>query len=480
MRFNYGIISIALISLCWGAVTTPALAEGTDTAPIAPQAVQLTTSEKEAAPAKADTNAPDADTAANAEDKASADNAAGDKNAAAEPASASADGNVAPTGEAPQSDALSSIKKDLVSPTQEVISTEMKPKLERFTLLRSDNIEDYKRRQGIWISDSGNGRIIYMKDFNGNDFYSMGNAGCDIGQFLNPEQVWVDFEGNIYIADRDNDRIIRVEDVRGRNWTEKKGFKNPRGVAYHGKRLYVSDTGNNRILVYDKFDSEVPMATLQDKKIDKPGYLWLDMEGNLYVACGSYPPGGCIVRIPHDLTVLPSKWQVYEGNGLRGNSFSPGQICITDDGLYTTDTATQRLIRLNDISGRTVWELGSYGNGVGEFVDPLGISQDEEGNIYVVDTNNDRIVKMKNIRGQGWKVYDTLDPTFGLRSPHSIFVWSPRPDPADLEEGEGDSNDKDKDKDKKDKKDDKDTQDEKPESPKLIPNPDGNGAGFAI
>ena len=319
-------------------MTTPALADSTDTAPVAPQAVQLTPPEEgtapvkpavssaetkapdvapapvtaeasEQTPAKDATAAPDATPAASTEGKAPADNAASDKSAATEGASAPAEANATPTGEAQQSDALTNIKKDLVSPTQEVISTEMKPKLERFTLLKSDNIEDYKRKQGIWISDSGNGRIIYMKDFNGNDFYSMGNAGHEIGQFLNPEQVWVDFEGKIYIADRDNDRIIRVEYVRGRNWTEKKGFKNPRGVAYHGKRLYVSDTGNNRILVYDKFESEVPMATLQDKKIDKPGYLWLDLEGNLYVACGSYPPGGSIVRIPFDLTVLPSKWQ---------------------------------------------------------------------------------------------------------------------------------------------------------------------------
>ncbi|MBQ7568410.1 hypothetical protein IJT17_06355, partial [bacterium] len=143
---------------------------------------------------------------------------------------------------------LAPIKEGLVSPEQQVVSTELKPKTTRFTLLVSDDPNDYKRKQGIWISDSGNGRIIYMKDLNGNDFYSLGSAGRDIGNFLNPEQVWVDIEGKLYIADRDNNRIVRVDDLRGYNWTVKEGFNAPRGVAMHGKRFIVSDTGNNRIL----------------------------------------------------------------------------------------------------------------------------------------------------------------------------------------------------------------------------------------
>ncbi|MDO5295664.1 MAG: NHL repeat-containing protein [bacterium] len=381
-------------------------------------------------------------------------------------------------------DALAPVKEKLVSPEQEKMSSELKPKYDRFTLLNSDNPEDYKRKQGIWISDSGNGRIVYMKDINGNDFYSLGSAGRDIGNFLNPEQVWVDVEGKIYIADRDNNRVIRVDDVRGYNWTEKTGFSSPRGVAMHGKRFIVSDTGNNRILIYDKFEAEQPMVTLKDERISDPGYLWLDEEGNIYVCCGDYPPGGRIVRIPHDLTVPPAEWKVYEGQGLSGNSFAPGQICITDDGLYITDTATQRLIRVHDIKGRNVWEMGTYGNGVNEFIDPMGMSQDEEGNIYVVDSNNDRIVRMKNIRGQEWKAYDTLNPIFGLRSPRSIYVWSPRPSLEEIEEEEEAA----KKAKEKEKKKDKDTKDDKAaevnpdgtEKPKFVPNPDGKGAGFAL
>ena len=379
-------------------------------------------------------------------------------------------------------DVLAPVKEKLVAPEQEKISSELKPKYERFTLLKSDNPDDYKRKQGIWISDSGNGRIVYMKDINGNDFYSLGSAGRDIGNFLNPEQVWVDVEGKIYIADRDNNRIIRVDDVRGYNWTEKTGFSAPRGVAMHGKRFIVSDTGNNRILIYDKFDAEQPMVTLKDERINDPGYLWLDEEGNIFVCCGDYPPGGRIVRIPYDLTVLPAEWKVYDGQGLSGSSFAPGQVCVTEDGLFITDTASQRLIRVHDIKGRNVWELGTYGSGSMEFIDPMGMSQDEEGNIYVVDSHNDRIVRMKNIRGQEWKAYDTLNPIFGLRSPRSIYVWSPRPSLEEIaEEEEKAKDDKNKDK-KKDKKEEK-TDGANPdgtEKPKLIPNPDGNGAGFAL
>ena len=469
MLLKYSLTAVFTTALCF-TWALPVQAEETPSAPAAPPAPAAVSSEAAASPEAAAPAKPSEPAAAPSEN--------GTENGSA--------------SENSGTDALAPVKEKLVAPEPEKISTELKPKYERFTPLQSDNPEDYKRKKGIWISDSGNGRIVYMKDINGNDFYSLGSAGRDIGNFLNPEQVWVDVEGKIYIADRDNDRIIRVDDVRGYNWTEKKGFSAPRGVAMHGKRFIVSDTGNNRILIYDKFEAEQPMVTLKDERISDPGYLWLDEEGNIFVCCGDYPPGGRIVRIPYDLTVLPAEWKVYDGQGLSGSSFAPGQICVTDDGLYITDTASQRLVRVHDIKGRNVWEMGAYGSGTLEFIDPLGMSRDEEGNIYVVDSNNDRIVRMKNIRGQEWKAYDTSNPIFGLRSPRSVYVWSPRPsleEMAEEEENAKNAKDKDKGKDKdKDKGKKKDDKDEKAadlnpdgtEKPKFVPNPDGNGAGFAL
>ena len=133
-----------------------------------------------------------------------------------------------------------------------------------FSLLRSQDLADYQRTRGIWVSDSGNGRIIYMKNLRGEDFYPLGISGSG--------EIWVDLEGKIYVADRGNNRVVRIDNITGMGWVEMSNdFLEPRGVAFHGKRLFVSDTGNDRILVYEKFGDLTPMAELKDEKIKLAG-----------------------------------------------------------------------------------------------------------------------------------------------------------------------------------------------------------------
>lgn len=469
MRCKYTLSALAIATLCWGYSLPSFAADPVPAAEPAPAVSSASTAESAPAanPAPTVEEAPAPQPAPNTEQAPATDSAPATESGAIEGTTDASETNA---------DALAPVKEKLVSPEQEKMSTELKPKYERFTLLKSDDPEDYKRTNGIWVSDAGNGRVIYMRDFDGNDFYSLGNAGHDMGQFLNPEQVWVDVEGKLYIADCDNNRIVRTDDVRGYNWTNKTGFNHPRGVAQHGRRFIVSDTGNNRILIYNNFDDEVPMVTLKDPKIKDPGYIWVDDEGNIFVTCGSYPPGGRIVRIPFDLTVEPAEWKVYEGKGLKGNSFAPGQVCVTDSGLFMTDTISQRVIRINDIGARTVAETGAYGNGTLQFIDPKGMSEDEDGTLYIVDSNNDRLVKMENIRGKGWKVYETSNPMFGLRSPNSVYVWSPRPSKEEMEDQEKAEQEKKE----KEAKENKEQQPEEEGKAKFVTSPTGNGSGFAL
>lgn len=347
----------------------------------------------------------------------------------------------------PEAQSLEQLNQSLQQGKTKTIEIDTGSKKPKFSLLRSMNPEDYHRTEGIWISDSGNGRIIYMKNLEGEDFYQLGLSGAGPGRFLDPEQIWVDIKGAIYVADRGNNRIIKMDDIRGLGWQEmNNSFSGPIGVAFHGKRLYVSDTDNDRILVYENFGDTVPMAEFKDPKIAKPGYMWLDMEGDLYVCCGGTSPQGCIVRIPHDLTVPPSQWVTYKGKGLRGISFSPTHFIQNDNGCYFIDTANERLVRTDNFKGRNSWEIGDYGRGRYQFLEPKGMSQDQQGKIYIADTGNDRIVCIDPQPGGEWKAYDSDEPSYGLRSPKCVFVWSPRPEPEEEED-----KDKEKDEENKDK-----------------------------
>lgn len=300
------------------------------------------------------------------------------------------------------------------------------PSPQRTPLALPSSEADYSPTEGIWISDTDNGRIVYMKDLDGTGYYALGLSGRGPGRFLRPEQIWVDVEARIYVADCGNNRIVRFDDLRGAGWTEIRGLSAPTGVAAHGDRIFVSDTGADRVLVYREFGTE-PVAVLSDPKLRRPGHLWVDLEGNLYVAAGEDPPGGRVVRIPVNLDAPPAQWQVYEGRGLNGNSFAPAQTLVTPHGMYLVDRASDRLVRVDDFSGRDARELGRYGDGTNQFRGPRGLSQDEEGRIFLADTGNDRVVRVDDIRGKGWTAYQTSDPRRSLRGPRSVYVWSPRP-----------------------------------------------------
>jgi streptogramin lyase len=71
----------------------------------------------------------------------------------------------------------------------------------------------------IYVTDTGNNRIVRMDDMAGTGWRSFGRHGPDPNQFNRPEGVFVDGAGRIYVADRDNHRIVRMDDMAGTGWT---------------------------------------------------------------------------------------------------------------------------------------------------------------------------------------------------------------------------------------------------------------------
>lgn len=75
-----------------------------------------------------------------------------------------------------------------------------------------------------------------------------------------------------------------------------------------------------------------------------------------------------------------------EGLGLK----QPQGIALIDEDLLIADTSNNRLV-LIDVNGKMKKEIGKMGNGAGEFVNPTGITVDNEGYVYVLDSGNSRI-----------------------------------------------------------------------------------------
>ncbi len=115
--------------------------------------------------------------------------------------------------------------------------------------------------------------------------------------------------------------------------------------------------------------------------------------GRLYVANRARDLGERGVRV----TVMDIDSEYYgtfghHGQG-EGNLISP--MCITEDGhgrIYVTDDYTHR-VSVFDHDGNFIRAWGSQGNGTGELNGPSGIAADAANNIYIADTHNNRVQK---------------------------------------------------------------------------------------
>ncbi|MEA1877651.1 MAG: FlgD immunoglobulin-like domain containing protein [Bacteroidota bacterium] len=71
---------------------------------------------------------------------------------------------------------------------------------------------------------------------------------------------------------------------------------------------------------------------------------------------------------------------------------NPYKLTVSNGYLYSVDTANNQIKKF-DASGNLVYAYGSFGSGNGQFNQPQGIAVDSNGHIYVVDTGNQRIQK---------------------------------------------------------------------------------------
>lgn len=162
-------------------------------------------------------------------------------------------------------------------------------------------------------------------------------------------------------------------------------FKNPRGLAVsQNGDIYVADSENNRIT---KFDGEgLPLAVFQKDGTGKgefrdPNGLVLDDSGRIYVAdAGNHK----LVQLDEAGNVI-NEWNV-PGNGFYG----PRDIAAAPDGrLYIIDQGRSRIVRFAPDTG-TFETFGTAGSGDGEFAGATGLGIGG-GYVFVADAGNNRI-----------------------------------------------------------------------------------------
>ena len=194
----------------------------------------------------------------------------------------------------------------------------------------------------------------------------------------------------------------------------------PRAVAVDAQgNVYVANTGNNRIEVFGP-DGK-PLRSIGsfgsgDGQLNEPRGVAVDAQGNVYVAdtwnarIAKFDPSGKFLKSwGEGKQDLGSGRRATMTDGTEaGNAaeplgfFGPRAVAVDGQGnVYIADTGNKRIV-VTDSEGKYLYQWGHPGSEPGAFSEPIGIAADDQGRVYVADTWNGRVQVFD--RGQNGRV----------------------------------------------------------------------------
>lgn len=212
--------------------------------------------------------------------------------------------------------------------------------LSRFVMGESDPVSISKpygiavKKGRIYVCDTGlDGLEILDLEHHTFDYFIPKGQG----QLKMPLNCFVDDDEKLYVADGERLQVV-VFDRDGNylsSFGEADTFK-PTDVFVMGDKIWVSNSRNNRVLVYEK---------------------------------GSYK---LVFSFPDS------------AEGEQGYLYTPTNIFVNEQGIYVSDIGDFK-VKKYDHEGKFISSTGSNGMTVGQFSRPKGIAVDHEGNLYAVD-----------------------------------------------------------------------------------------------
>ncbi|CAH1244267.1 TRIM3 [Branchiostoma lanceolatum] len=179
--------------------------------------------------------------------------------------------------------------------------------------------------------------------------------------------------GSLTVHVGSNNPVLRL----GQKGSQQGQFAYPRDVAVRGDRLYVADTSNKRVQVFDLSGNFCSSFSTTEN----PESLAVQIDGTIHVVVNSWqgvkkfsPSGELLHKFPLDeYCTRPCGLAVQRD----------GRVVVTDQGKHS--------IFLFEADGTLVKQVGGKGQGTGQFREPRFPCVDKEDNIIVPDTMNHRV-----------------------------------------------------------------------------------------
>ncbi|MCX7967290.1 MAG: hypothetical protein N3B10_02240, partial [Armatimonadetes bacterium] len=154
-------------------------------------------------------------------------------------------------------------------------------------------------------------------------------------------------------------------------WAEP--LKQPQGVAFSpdGTKLAVSDTGNNRVIVFEPQPNGWRKLTVASELVSPQKLVWIDKVRVVVCESGE-----------GQVTILKLKREKLERERTISGFKRPTGLTVWRDWVFVADAETRRLVVLT-VDGK---EVASFGDGLNV---PSDVAVADDGTVFVADDSGE-------------------------------------------------------------------------------------------
>lgn len=264
----------------------------------------------------------------------------------------------------------------------------------------------------VFVAEAALDQIIQISDNFSTRYF--GRSGSVSGHFRRPMDVFVDAEARIYVADMDNNRVVRIDDMSGAGWTAAAGppvcigaapaaicepvsvYVDGAGLIYTRDvlgRAYRFNMAGGALTPLINFNTAPPLNSEQD--------VFLDPKGRIYTTDPHLPN---INRFDNLAGAGRTRFSIF-GSPWHGVPSANQHLFIDRSGqIFFTDQC--RIFRTSDIpppsgpTGVTAYPGGGLCFPSGRsLTGPTSVGTDHYGRIYFTASN--RVYRMNDMTGAG-------------------------------------------------------------------------------
>ncbi len=225
-----------------------------------------------------------------------------------------------------------------------------------------------------------------------NDKYKVFPSLVGVCKFIDHKILFTDSKlSKIFIYDLSENKLDTFA-------VSKKLYK-PTGIVYDKirKLLYVSETANHRIIVFDaegKFVQTIGERGKKEGEFNFPTFLALDKKGYLYV----------VDALNFRIQIFDNKGSFVRAFGEAGDATGyfnrPKGISVDSYGHIFIVDALFHTVQIFNAEGKFLYNFGGLGQLNSRFWMPVGIDIDSKNYIYIADSYNARIQVFRLVGGE--------------------------------------------------------------------------------